>query len=62
MTLFIILHLYISISLHFIAKVTYLLFLFVVVVVVVVVFFFFFLGHTASFCGRGVGEECPWRD
>ena len=44
MTLFIILHLYISISLHFIAKVTYLLFLFVVVVVVVVVvvFFFFF--------------------
>ena len=25
-------------------------------------FFFFFLGHTASFCGQGVGEECPWRD
>ena len=24
------------------------------------VFVFCFLGHTASFCGRGVGEECPW--
>ena len=24
--------------------------------------FFFFLGHTASFCGRRVGKECPWRD
>ena len=23
---------------------------------------FFFLGHTASFCGRGVGKECTWRD
>ena len=22
-------------------------------------FFFFFLGHTASFCSRGMGEECP---
>ena len=22
--------------------------------------FFFFLGHTVSFCGRGVGKECPW--
>ena len=27
-----------------------------------VVFFFYFLGHTASFCGRGVGKERPWRD
>ena len=36
-----------SISLHFIAKVTC---------------SFFFLGHTASFCGRGVGKERPWRD
>ena len=32
--------------LHFIAKVTF--------------FFFFNLGHTTSFCGRGVGKECPW--
>ena len=39
------------ISLHFIAKVKYLLFLFV---------FFLFLSYTASFCGRRVGEECPW--
>ena len=31
--------------LHFIAKVTFL---------------FIYLGHTASFCGRGVGKECPW--
>ena len=29
---------------------------------VFVCFFFLFLGHTASFCGRGVGEECLWRD
>ena len=27
-----------------------------------VVFFFNFLGHTASFCGRGVGKELSWRD
>ena len=26
------------------------------------VFFFYFLGHTASFCGRGVDKELPWRD
>ena len=26
------------------------------------VFFFYFLGHTTSFCGRGVGKELPWRD
>ena len=38
---------FILISLHFIAKVT---------------FFFYFLGHTASFCGRGVSKELPWRD
>ena len=31
-------------------------------VFVCVCFFFLFLGHTASFCGQGVGEECPWRD
>ena len=23
---------------------------------------FFFLSHTTSFCGRGVGKECTWRD
>ena len=23
---------------------------------------FFFIGHTASFCGRGVGKERTWRD
>ena len=22
----------------------------------------FFIGHTASFCGRGMGKECTWRD
>ena len=27
---------------------------------VFVCYFFLFLGHTASFCGRGVGEECLW--
>ena len=32
------------------------------VFVCVCFFYFLFLGHTASFCGRGVGEECPWRD
>ena len=31
--------------LHFVAKVT---------------FFFLYLGHTTSFCGRGMGKECPW--
>ena len=35
---------FILISLHFVAKVIY---------------FFYFLGHTASFCGRGVGKELP---
>ena len=35
---------FILISLHFIAK---------------VIFFFYFLGHTISFCGRGVGKELP---
>ena len=34
---------FILISLHFIAKVIF--------------YFFYFLGHTASFCGRGVGKE-----
>ena len=34
---------FIFISLHFIAKVIF--------------YFFYFLGHTASFCGRGVGKE-----
>ena len=52
MTVFVVLHLYISISLHFIVKVKYFLFLFVC---------FFFIGHTASFCGRGVGKKCTWR-
>ena len=37
---------FIFIFLHFIAKVILLL-------------FFYFLGHTASFCGRGVGKELP---
>ena len=23
---------------------------------------FFFIGHTTSFCGRGMGKECTWRD
>ena len=36
---------FILISLHFIAKVIF--------------YFFYFLGHTASFCGRGVGKELP---
>ena len=40
---FISLHLYILISLYFIAKVT-------------CIFFFFFLGHPASLCGCGVGN------
>ena len=34
---------FILIFLHFIAK--------------VILFFFYFLGHTTSFCGRGVGKE-----
>ena len=38
---------FILISLHFIAKVT---------------FFYYFLGHTASFCGRGMGKELPLQD
>ena len=36
---------FILISLHFIAKVIF--------------YFFYFLGHTTSFCGRGVGKELP---
>ena len=40
--------------LHFIVKVKYLLFSFVFC------FIFLFLGHTTSFCGRGVGKENTW--
>ena len=38
---------FILIFLHFIAKVIY------------IYIFFYFLGHTTSFCGRGVGKELP---
>ena len=34
----------------------------VFVCVCLFLFIFLFLGHSTSFCGRGVGEECPWRD
>ena len=37
---------FILISLHFIAEVIF-------------YYFFYFLGHTTSFCGRGVGKELP---
>ena len=44
---------FVLISLHFLAKVIFYYYY---------LYFFYFLGHTTSFCGRGVGEECPWRD
>ena len=31
-------------------------------ILLVFVCVFFFIGHTASFCGRGMGKECTWRD
>ena len=31
-------------------------------ILLVFVCMFFFIGHTASFCGRGMGKECTWRD
>ena len=44
---------FVLISLHFIAKVIFYYYY---------LYFFYFLGHTASFCGRGVGKELPQRD
>ena len=43
---------FIFISLHFTAKVIFYYYY----------YFFYFLGHTTSFCGRGVGKELPKRD
>ena len=29
--------------------------------ILLVFVYVFFIGHTASFCGRGMGKECTWR-
>ena len=45
---------FVLISLHFIAKVIFYYYYYL--------YFFYFLGHTASFCGRGMDKELPQRD